>query len=222
MILAVPLRTMEVPDMKPWDKHYYLCDHFKDVFSELGITLFPVFPVFSAECAREIESVCDGLVVSGSNKNIYPEYYGEERMPEMAHTYTVDEYSYDRQLVEPFVRAGKPILGICGGIQVLNVYFGGTLNQRVPGHSGIASGHTLHVEKDSFLYNVYGTDTIDANSYHGQCPGKVAPGFRVTARAEDGTIEAIEKDNIIGVQWHPEVSHDMTFFRGFVDAFLRK
>ena len=222
MILAVPLRTIELPDMKPWDKHYYLCDHFKDVFSELGITLFPVFPVFSGENVKEIERACDGLIVSGSAKNIYPEYYGEERLAEMAHTYTVDEFAYDRQLVEAFAKAGKPILGICGGIQVLNVYFGGTLNQHVKGHSGIAEGHVLHLEKDSFLYSVYGAERVEVNSYHGQCPGKVAPGFRVTARAEDGTIECIEKDNIIGVQWHPEVSKDMPFFRKFVETYLKK
>lgn len=222
MILAVPLRTIELPDKKPWDKHYYICDHYNSVFDELGITLFPVYPVFSAECAREIESVCDGLIVSGSDKNIYPEHYGQPRMPEMAHTYTIDEYSKDKLLVEAFERAGKPILGICGGIQVLNVYFGGTLNQQVKGHSGISEGHMLHIERDSFLYSVYGADIIDANSYHGQCPGEPAPGFRVTARAEDGTIEAIERGNIIGVQWHPEVSRDMPFFRGFVDAFLKR
>lgn len=219
MILAVPLRTFIADGMEPWHNHYYLCDHFKKVFDELDITLFPVFPVRSAEAVRETAAVCAGLVLSGSNKNIYPEYYGRERMPEMAHTYTVDEYAYDRQLIEAFASAGKPILGICGGIQSLNVFFGGTLGQHVPGHNDIAEGHVLHVERDSFIHSVYGTDFISVNSYHGQYVDEAAPGFRVTARAADGTIEAIEKDNIIGVQWHPEAAHDMRFFRKYVETF---
>ena len=220
MILAVPLRTMDFPQDAPWDKRYYLCDHFKNVFDELGITLFPVFPVRSDAQAQDIEQVCDGLILSGSNKNIFPEYYGHTRLPEMAHTYTIDEYAYDCRLLRPFLASGKPVLGICGGIQTLNVYFGGTLNQHVPGHTPGNDTHPLSVEKDSFLHSVYGTDTIHVNSYHLQCPDIPAPGFRVTARAADGAIEAIEKDNIIGVQWHPEVAHDMPFFRAFIHTFF--
>ena len=219
MIIAVPLRTIQHPEYGVWSNHYYLCDHFKEIFEELGITLFPVFPAFSKENVMEIEKVCDGLILSGSNKNIFPEYYGQERMPEMEKTYTVDEYSRDIMLLDAFVRSGKPVLGICGGIQTLNVFFGGTLKQLVPDHNGIEKGHMLHVEKDSFLYDVYGKDVIDGNSYHLQCSDIPAPGFKVTARAEDGTIEGIEKGNIIGVQWHPEAARDMQFFRKYVETF---
>ena len=81
-------------------------------------------------------------------------------------------------------------------------------------------GYTLHVEKDSFLYSVYG-DMINGNSYHVQCADVPAPGFRVTARAEDGTIEAIEKGNILGVQWHPESMRDMKFFHAYVERYLK-
>ena len=222
MVLAVPLRTVQYPEQGVWANRYYLCDHFKEVFDKFGITLFPVFPAFSEENVREIESVCDGLILSGSNKNIYPEYYGQQRMPEMEKTYTVDEYSKDIMLLDAFVKSGKPVLGICGGIQTLNVFFGGTLRQFVPNHSGIDAGHTLHIEKDSFIYDVYKADTVSVNSYHLQCSDIPAPGFRVTARAEDGTIEAIEKDNILGVQWHPEAMRDMTFFSKYVEKYLNK
>lgn len=77
------------------------------------------------------------------------------------------------------------------------------------------------VEKDSFLWKVYGKDVVEVNSYHGQNVDDVAPGFTVTARTKEGTIEAIEKGNIIGVQWHPEVDYEMDFFRTFVEEYLR-
>ena len=214
MILATILRTQEVPSMAPWDKHYYLCDHFKKIFDELGITLFPAYAVADPE---DICRVCDGLILPGSSKNVFPSYYGRERDPEAP--YSVDEYATDKPIVEAFVKAGKPILGICGGIQVLNVLFGGTLIQRLPGHN--ETRHDICVAPDSFLWNVYGKDVVEVNSYHGQNVDDVAPGFQVTARTKDGTVEAIEKGNIVGVQWHPEVDFEMDFFRTFVKEFFK-
>ena len=217
MILAIPIRVLELPERKPWDKMYCISDYFKQVFDHLNITPFPVLPDCHPE---EVCKVCDGLIVSGSEKNVYPEYYHHPRLSEMEHTYTVDEYAKDRLLVDAFVKAGKPIMGICGGLQVLNVYFGGTLNQLVPDHNDIHDGHRIHVEKDSFLYDVYQAETTEVNSYHRQCALEPAPGFRVTARAEDGTIEAIERGSIIAVQWHPEVALDFPFFRTFLEKFF--
>lgn len=161
--------------------------------------------------------VCDGLVLPGSSKNVFPSYYGREQDPEAP--YSVDEYATDKPIVEAFVKAGKPILGICGGIQVLNVLFGGTLIQRLPGHN--ETRHDICITPDSFLWNVYGKDVVEVNSYHGQNVDDVSPGFQVTARTKDGTVEAIEKGNIVGVQWHPEVDFEMDFFRTFVNMFLR-
>jgi len=217
MILAVPLRTRSVPEMAPWDNQYYICDHYKTIFDRLGVTLFPIL---SADCADAVCSVCDGLIVAGSDKNIYPEHYGRTREP--GANYSVDEYSVDRPIVDAFVKAGKPILGICGGIQVLNVYFGGTLIQKVPNHNLYDSTHSISIAEGSFLHKVYGCTNLSVNSYHGQCADDPAPGFTVTARAEDGTIEAMEKGNIIAVQWHPEVAYDMAFFRTFLDTFFDK
>ena len=218
MIIAIPIRVLDLPGREPWDKAYTLSDWFKQVFEQLDITPFPVLPNTNPE---EVCRICDGLIVSGSEKNIYPEYYNHPRLPEMEHTYTVDEYSRDKLLIEAFEKAGKPILGICGGLQMLNVYFGGTLNQLVPGHNNIRNGHKLHIAKDSFLYVVYRSETAEVNSYHRQCALDPAPGFRVTATAEDGTIEAIERDNIVAVQWHPEVDTDLPFFRTFINTFFQ-
>lgn len=214
MRLAIILRTREVPEMKPWDHQYYLADTFKNIFNALGVTLIPYY---SANCEEEICGLCDGLIVPGSDKGIYPEYYGKERDP-LAH-YSVDEYGKDKRIMEAFVRANKPILGICGGEQYLNVLFGGTMCQRVQGHVLNQKTHTIEVKTDSFLYEVYG-ERAEVNSYHKQCVEDVAPGFRITAKAEDGVIEGIERDNIIGVQWHPEAAYEMDFFVKYLRRFF--
>jgi len=80
--------------------------------------------------------------------------------------------------------------------------------------------HTITIKENSFLHKTYQKDKMEVNSFHHQSVKKVAEGFCVTAYAEDGTIEAIEKDNMIGVQWHSEEMNDLEFFRNFVKTFL--
>ena len=212
MILATILRTRIDETMKPWDYQYYICDHYKKIFDDLGIVLFPIF---NANSAKEAEKVCDGLILPGSDKNIYPEHYGEKRLPDVK--YTVDEYASDKPIVEAFVKAGKPIVGICGGLQVLNIYFGGSIC-RIPGHDNVR--HEIDVEKDSFLYEVYKKEKVEVNSWHNWHADRIAPGFKVTARTDDGCVEAIEKGNIVAVQWHPEVDIEMNFFKKFIEKFF--
>ena len=130
MLLAITLRTMELPDRKPWDQLAFLSHHYAQILSPMGASLFPVYPGTDPALVCRL---CDGLIVDGTMKNIFPEHYGQPRLPEMEHTYTVDEYATDRSLIAAFAQAGKPILGVCGGIQALNVFFGGTLHQLIPG-----------------------------------------------------------------------------------------
>ena len=214
MILAILERMETIAGAEPFHRRYQLMTDFKEIFEELGVLLFPVVSPCRAE---EVERICDGLVVTGFGPNIYPRYYGRE--PEPGLTYTVDEYALDRVVIGPFAASGKPILGICGGIQSMNVWFGGTLRQQVPGHSLGGGTHPIEIAPGSFLESVFGRRT-DVNSFHGQAVDDPAPGFLVTARAEDGTVEALEQGNLIGVQWHPEVMRDTAFFRAFLDRFF--
>ena len=112
----------------------------------------------------------------------------------------------------------KPIFGICRGIQLINVFFGGTLIQDINSqkntnilHSQTAAidvaTHKIKIKKDSIIYNIFGK-TAEVNSFHHQAIDKLSKDFKITSTANDGIIESIEykkKDRfILGVQWYPE------------------
>lgn len=219
MVLAIAMRyeNTESNNRKIFVKKYYY-----DIFEKLGVVLFPVI---SAEMIEEVVSLCDGLILPGGAMNIHPNYYHEEWMrdPKEAEEYMDYNDTLDFALIKAFSEAKKPILGICRGIQSLNVYFGGSLNQKVIGHhaTGKKVEHIVNLEKESFLYECYQKPKVLVNSYHNLAVKEVASGFKVTAIGEDGIIEGIEKENIIGVQWHPEMIYDLQFFHKFLQKFFK-
>ena len=81
---------------------------------------------------------------------------------------------------------------------------------------------TKNIKKNSFIYEFYSKEKENVNSFHIQSIKKVANNFKVTATAEDGTIEAIENGNIIGVQWHPEKENNIEFFEHFIKRYISK
>ena len=215
MILATIPRidTFLMDKPNPFEQRYFMFEQYRTIFDELGI------PLASLTNTKGIEEFCDacaGLIIPGSSKDIFPEYYNRPRLE--GKSYIVDEYKIDRLIVDEFVKKKKPIFGICGGLQTLNVYFGGTLKQRIEGHDCV--DHNIKIGRNSFLYRAYGKENAVINSYHCQAIDDLAPGFRVTAVADDGTIEAIEKDNIVAFQWHPEVMLDTKLFKKFMEEFF--
>lgn len=159
----------------------------------------------------------DGLVLTGG-ADINPLFLGEEPVKDL---HGINPRRDRQELLLAQLAADRqiPILGICRGIQVMNAAFGGTLYQDIYSqmegtclkHSqelerGYAS-HTVHIEEESLLHKLFDTDTLPVNSFHHQAVKDVAPGFRVTARATDSVIEAMESTehkSMMGVQWHPE------------------
>ena len=218
MRLAITGRLEQWPEQKPFDKRKHVPLQFIEISDTLGVTLIPALS--PEKTADDIAGICDGLILSGTLNDIHPSYYGEEPAPGLK--YEIDEYAGDRSLILAFSAENKPILGICGGLQSINVTFGGTLHQHIDGHFLNDRGHRATVSDGSFLAEVYGAGEISVNSSHHQVVKDKAPGFAVTAVSSDGIIEAIERDNIIGVQWHPEAAMDMDFFRAFVDRFIVK
>lgn len=214
MILAIIERIENIEEQTPFNNRYYLTEHYKGIFDKLDILLFPIVSIKNLE---KVCNICDGLIVTGTGNDINPSYYNE--VPIEGKSYDIDEFKLDKSAIEYFYNANKPILGICGGLQSINVYFGGSLNQNIDNHDLKNNLHKINIKESSFLYEIYNSNT-NINSFHHQSVKDVAKGFIISAKAEDGTIEAIEKDNIIGVQWHPEKMNDLLFFKHFIDKFF--
>ena len=215
-IIAISGRSVDYKSATSLEKRrLYVNGYFSDVAEGAG---FILFPVCSQNGIEEIATMCSGLIIAGRDRDIHPKYYGEEPDPRV--NYPEDDYEdeLDFKLIEEFVKLNKPILGVCSGLQSLNVYFGGTLKQHIENHTSDDSliKHNIIIEENSFLYSLYGKRSL-VNTIHHQAVNKVAEGFKITAIAEDGIIEAVEKGNLIGIQWHPEVDLEYDTFKKFVE-----
>ena len=139
----------------------------------------------------------------------------------------------DSFLIRSFADSGRPILGICRGIQALNVFLGGTLYQHIDGHqqSGVpyeALEYPLEVLPDGLLYRLCGKTEIKVNSYHHQNVKQLAPSLRADGVSRDGYIEAlhsVEHPFLLAVQFHPEIynglpddDHSAAIFGAFIGA----
>lgn len=160
----------------------------------------------------------DGVLVPGGY-DIDPSFYGEEPQPELGYIMPeVDAYTIS--LIRMAAELQLPVLGICKGIQAINVAFGGTLYQsqdkeirgcikHVQAAARKQPTHSITILPGSFLSEALGTE-IRVNSFHHQSIKKLAEGFRVTASAPDGVVECIERADagqsfMCGVQFHPEM-----------------
>lgn len=172
----------------------------------------------------------DGLLFSGA-KDLPPEVYGKIPHPR-TEVMSRQRFEFEWPLAQLALAARMPLLGICGGIQLMNAAAGGTLVQdipdQVPGALAHRSGtwedarHAVEVEAGSRLAEIFGPRPI-VNSAHHQALEKVGEGYEVTARAEDGVIEAIERPGerfVVGVQWHPERCLDLPGMRELFAAFV--
>lgn len=160
MILAIIERIENIKDEAPFNNRYYLVEHYKKIFDELDVLLFPIV---SSKNLEKVCNICDGLIVTGSCIDIPPHYYNEKPIPNK--NYDIDEFKLDKDAIKLFSDANKPILGICGGLQSINVYFGGSLNQKIENHDLKDKLHKINVKKDTFLNSIY-NESVNVNSYH--------------------------------------------------------
>lgn len=142
----------------------------------------------------------DGLILPGGG-DINPSRYNEKKKGSKNISNKLDNLQFT--VLGKFVEAKKPVLGICRGSQVINVYFGGSMNQDIKQHMG--TNHPTTITKGSMVYRVYGTK-LQVNSFHHQSVKRLGKGLRIVQRAGDGTVEGIEHTTlpVYGLQWHPE------------------
>ncbi|MFI6901037.1 gamma-glutamyl-gamma-aminobutyrate hydrolase family protein [Nonomuraea sp. NPDC050394] len=176
----------------------------------------------------ELVTRLDGLIVAGGG-DIDPARYDEPAHDRVGYIRKFrDEAEF--ALMSAALEAGLPFLGICRGLQVLNVSLGGSLHQHLPdvtGHEGHSPapgtfGHLpVHTEPGTRLAKILGQDPLDVPHYHHQAVNRLGTGLTVSARAEDDTIEAIELDAhpfAVAVQWHPEAGNDPALFHALTTA----
>jgi len=176
-----------------------------------------ISPIPGAE--TEMLDVVDGVILSGG-ADVDPAHYGEAAVHPQ--TYGVDPTRdhFELALIKEAFARDLPILGICRGIQTLNVSLGGTLHQHVPdltetphrqGEVGIdcyQPAHGVSLKEGTPLARLFGTLAVDANTFHHQAIKDVAPALAVAGTADDGTIEAVYapgRRSVVGLQWHPEM-----------------
>ena len=181
---------------------------------------------------RRIVRKCDGVILTGGC-DVEPWRYAQTPRPMLGDVSPMRD-SCDFALLDAALDAGKPVLGICRGEQLINVRFGGTLYQDIPSehpdstvsHRGpyTEKAHAVTFESSTRIGKAFGADTLEVNSCHHQAVCDLAPGFIPCAWSPDGLVEAFESEQrpILAVQFHPEAFAQtadpafLPFFRYFI------
>ncbi len=194
----------------------YVNKDYVDAVNKAGGVPLLLPPVEDAETVCRYVRLCDGFILSGGG-DINPALYGEIPHPKLEEFHSILDRS-QWLLTQEILRADKPLLAVCRGVQLLNVVQGGSLWQDVSAidhpvmlHSQFSPRgdlfHPVDIAQDSILHRLFG-DKLVVNSFHHQCLKDPGKGLEITATAPDGIIEAVEMPDhrfVIGIQWHPEM-----------------
>lgn len=192
-----------------------------------------VAPTEDPEVLSALVPLMDGLVVTGGDFDIPPSAYGESSQDMRLDDAKPQRTHFETLLLEAALQRGRPVLGICGGMQLLNVVLGGTLLQDIQtvlpqaldheqATSPATPDHPLLLEPGGCLEAMLGPGPHAANTTHHQSVGRLGAGLQLEAKAPDGVIEAISKGpSVIGVQWHPELLFDEVSRRLYANLIQR-
>ncbi len=204
-------------DMGGTKPTYFLSAYYLQAIEKAGGIPFILPLVLNRAAWRQMTAHVHGLLVTGSGSDLAPELYGETQRYKFTRM-SEQRAALELGMINTAYRAGLPLLGICGGMQSLNVALGGTLYQDIhaqfrtplehrPAYTAHRTAHAVRVAPHSLLRRITGKARIEVNSSHHQSVKQVAPKLIQTAIAPDGVIEAIEAPDrafVLGVQWHPE------------------
>ena len=203
-----------------WDFYIKWLEYFNINFTILDYQVNNSFEVFEK---------CDGLILTGG-VDIFPEIYCDWESSENKGTYIPERDGFELKLLEKAISRNLPVLGICRGNQLINVFFRGNLifdleKQRNVNHKKISDKenrlHSVNVNPDSLLYKIVCNKKGIVTSSHHQAIDRLGEGLIFNAKSDDGILEGIEyadksgKHFLLGIQWHPER------FSDFDDAFSR-
>lgn len=184
--------------------------------------LAAMLPPDDPEQAAAAVARLDGLVIAGG-QDVEPVRYGAEREARTGPP-ARERDAWELALIDAALAAGVPLLGICRGLQLLNVALGGTLVQHIDGHAdavGVFGSHDVKPVPGS-LYAGLVPEAMSVPTYHHQSVDRLGEGLVVSAYAADGTVEAVELPSaagwVLGVQWHPEMGDDVRVMGGLVGA----
>ena len=178
---------------------------------------------------------CDGILLSGG-EDVHPRYYNKPEYVELCHEIDEKRDAFELKVLEYATRDNLPLLGICRGLQVANIFFGGTLLPHLPAFGKFNHArtethdryHTVQVSGDSELQRIVGEVSGEVNSAHHQCTDRIAKGLIANAISIDGVVEGMEREDprrgafLQLVQWHPERMNDQqsAFSRKIKEKFL--
>lgn len=190
------------------------------------------------EAISQLANLLDGLILSGG-VDVDPMHIGQEPVPELGRL-SPERDEFELNLTRQALKKCIPILGICRGVQLLNIAAGGTIYQDINTQmQGVLKHyqsapkwyptHKIKILEDSRLSSIFSVNEVRVNSFHHQAVAEVARGFKVSAVSRDNVIEAIEAIDstfILGVQWHPECMwqndhQSFGLFKEFVEAAKR-
>ncbi len=211
----------------PW---YAIRENYLSCLHKFGAIPFPLF--HNNSVSRFFVETLDGLIITGGNFDINPSLYSESN--DGSRNIKSERTNFEIEIFNQFLNTSKPILGICGGEQLMNVASGGDLIQDI--NTSIKTNvqheqpnprdevsHEISIKKSSRLFEIIQNDNIKVNSAHHQSVKKTGDNFIVSAFASDNVVEAIEHTKhswCFGLQWHPEfliTDADITIIKDFIN-----
>ncbi|MBT3990914.1 MAG: gamma-glutamyl-gamma-aminobutyrate hydrolase family protein [Rhodospirillaceae bacterium] len=232
-LIGITLDSEEASEMGYSKFPYYaLRENYASVVVKAGGV--PVILPHEPSLIGTYLDIIDGLIITGGNFDVDPSMYGDHTTHETV-TLKSERTQFETDITRGALELDMPILGICGGQQLLNVVLGGTLIQHIPDEIAAPlaheqpnprnePGHIVTVEEGTLLYDIVGSAEMNVNSAHHQAVKAVSGSAIVNARTADGVIEGIEAPRqkfCLGVQWHPEFEIDPgdgRIFAAFIDA----